>query len=299
MNTPEKFFEREDICFEKNVSAKSLCSFRVGGTVSYLAKPKDEQQFLSVATFLDDEKIKHIVLGRGSNVIFPDGIYDGVVVATGEMNNVSANGNTVTAESGASLFSLSLCAEKNLLSGLEFANGIPGSVGGAVYMNAGAYGSEISNVMVSCRCLDMKKRKITELGRSECGFSYRRSIFQEGHRLIVLSAKFVLDIGDAESIKQKMTEFRRRRVEKQPLEYPSAGSTFKRPVGNFAGKLIEDCGLKGFGFGGACVSEKHAGFIINRGNASADDVKRTVEYVKNKVFQETGTELECEVEFVE
>lgn len=299
MDALKEFLTSEDIAFEENVSAAGLCSFRTGGSVSYLIKPASEKSLISLVTFLAKEGIKYTVLGKGSNVVFPDGAYDGAIVATGNINNISAEDNIITAQTGATLFSLSTFAAGSGLSGLEFANGIPGSVGGAIYMNAGAYGSEISDIMISCRYLDLSHHKIVEADVKSCDFSYRHSIFKGKRSLLVLSGKFGLEYGDPKLIKEKITDLRRRRLEKQPLEYPSAGSTFKRPCGSFAGKLIEECGLKGFGFGGACVSEKHAGFIINRSNASSEDIKKTVEYVRDKVFEQTGVRLECEIEFLE
>lgn len=299
MDLLKEFLASKNIAFEENVPAASLCSFRTGGSVSYLVKPASENDFTSLVMFLAEERIKYTVLGKGSNVVFPDGAYDGAVVATGNINNISADDNILTAQMGATLFSLSNFAAGRGLSGLEFANGIPGSVGGAIYMNAGAYGSEISDVMTSCRYLDISHNRIVEADGKACDFSYRHSIFKEEQSLLVLSGKFKLEYGDPKQIKKKITDLRRQRLEKQPLEYPSAGSTFKRPYGSFAGKLIEECGLKGFGFGGACVSEKHAGFIINRDNASSEDIKKTVEYVRDKVLEQTGIELECEIEFLE
>lgn len=284
--------------FEENVLGSKLTSFRIGGSVRLVAKPKNPLQIKGLFDFLKENNIKNVLLGRGSNIVISDEGFDGVAILLSEMNSLTVSENRIIAEAGVSMLSLATFAQKNGLSGLEFTHGIPGSVGGGVYMNAGAYGGEMCQVVLSCECYDKKNGKFVHLENIDCAFEYRHSIFQENKDLVLLSATFGLNRGDSDSIRSEMDCLRAKRIEKQPLEYPSAGSTFKRPLNNFAGKLIEDCGLKGYTIGGAQVSEKHAGFVINRGNATADDVKKLVEYIKNEVNKKFGVLLECEIEFI-
>ncbi len=292
------FLSKHEIGFEENVSGKRLTSFCVGGNVRLVARPDSYEKIIKLFNFLKSESVRHILLGRGSNVVISDEGFDGVAVLLSEWSKIVIEGEFVAAGAGATLRELASAAQRNGLSGLEFAHGIPGSVGGGVYMNAGAYGGEISSVMTSCECFDKKSGSIVCFDAADCDFSYRHSVFQDNKELIVLGAFFKLDVGDKDEIKKKMDSFRAARLEKQPLEYPSAGSTFKRPLNNFAGKLIEDAGLKGYTVGGAQVSEKHAGFVINRQNATADDIKKLVEHIKNEVNKKFGILLECEIEFI-
>lgn len=294
----KKFLDGESIEYQENCSAKRLCSFRVGGEVALAVLPKTADQLIATITYLRANKKKHVVLGRGSNVVFSDGRYEGAVVLTNGIDGIEKDGNRIKAGAGATLFSVARCAESNSLCGFEFAHGIPGSVGGAVYMNAGAYGGEISGVLVECECYDAASGRTLTLSRDECDFSYRHSVFQDNKDLIVLSAVFSLEAGERDKIRARMDELRASRAEKQPLEYPNAGSTFKRPEGYFAGKLIEDCGLKGFSIGGAEVSQKHAGFLINKGDATGEDVRLLVEQIKKTVFEKFTVSLECEIEFI-
>ena len=281
----KKYLDSEQIPYIENYQASKLCSFRVGGEVA-------------AVDYLVREGKRHRILGRGSNVVFPDGFYDGAVLLTQDMNSIRVCGESMVAESGATLFALARRAEEASLTGLEFAHGIPGSVGGGAYMNAGAYGGELSDRIVSCECYDSTCGRILTLNNIECDFSYRSSIFQKRKELTVISVEFLLDRGERDSIRARMNELKVARAEKQPLEYPSAGSTFKRPEGHFAGKLIEDCGLKGRSVGGAAVSEKHAGFVINKGGATSEDIKALVKLIKETVFERYGVLLECEIEFI-
>ena len=225
-----------------------------------------------------------------------------MVVSLSELSSVNidiSNDNCIVAGAGASMLKLANFAQQNGLSGLEFAHGIPGTVGGGVYMNAGAYGGEICQVLKSCLVFDQIDGYIFLIDASQCDFSYRHSIFMDNKNLIVLFATFELKKGNPDEIKAKMDEYKAKRMASQPLEYPSAGSTFKRPEGYFAGKLIEDSGLKGFSVGGAQVSEKHAGFVINKGGATAEDIKNLVAHIQKTVKEKFDVSLECEIEFVE
>lgn len=296
-----EFLNARGITLEENVSGKRLCSFRVGGEVRLVIRPKNADQLEGLYAFLNENKIKNHLLGRGSNVVISDEGYDGVIVSLSECSRVDldiTDDTMIVAGAGASMLKLASFAQQNGLTGLEFAHGIPGSVGGGVYMNAGAYGGEIAQVLDSCLIFDKARGILYIADGSDCDFSYRHSVFMDHKDLIVVFATFALKKGDPDEIKAKMDELKALRVAKQPLEYPSAGSTFKRPEGHFAGKLIEEAGLKGFSIGGAQVSEKHAGFVINRGGATANDIKKLVEHIRKTVNEKFGVVLECEIEFI-
>ncbi len=296
------FLKESNIEFEENVAGARLCSFKVGGPVRVLVKPKNVDQLTGLYAFLNENDIDNVLLGRGSNVVVSDNGFDGVVVSLGEFSKIGldvTDENCIVAGAGASMASLANFAHQNGLAGLEFAHGIPGSVGGGVYMNAGAYGGEISQVLESCLAFDMDRGILCVVDGADCDFSYRHSAFMDYKNLIVLFATFELKKGNSDEIKAKMDEYKAKRVASQPLEYPSAGSTFKRPEGYFAGKLIENCGLKGYAIGGAQVSEKHAGFVINKGGATATDIENLVAYIQKTVKEKFDVSLECEIEFVE
>lgn len=293
------FLKENKIPFEENVDGKRLCSFHVGGIVNVVARPENAEQLVRLFAYLNESKIKNIVIGKGSDIVISDRGYDGVIILLSNFTSLSVDENSIVAGAGVSMLKLANFSQQNALAGLEFAQGIPGSVGGGVYMNAGAYGGEMSQVLSSCLVINKKNGMLFVLDACDCDFSYRHSAFMDNKDLIVLFATFDLQKGNSEIIKAKMDEMRAKRSASQPLEYPSAGSTFKRPVGHFAGKLIEDAGLKGFSIGGAQVSEKHAGFVINRGGATADDIKKLVEYIQKTVKEKFDVSLECEIEFVE
>jgi len=278
----------------ENEPMASHTTFKTGGPADWMVLPHTADELVSVLRALREEKMPYTVIGRGSNLLVSDEGYRGAIVKLADgFDNITVRGNTVTAEAGAALKTLCLESIRAGLRGLEFAGGIPGSLGGAVYMNAGAYDGEIKDFLVSARVLD-KDLNIREVPAEALGLSYRRSaVGEEGY--IVLDAAFALEKGDAQASLDKMNEFNARRREKQPLAWPSAGSTFKRPAGHYAGPLIEECGLKGFTIGGAQVSEKHAGFIINTGEAYSRDIYELILHVKETVRKETGVLLEPEV----
>ena len=299
MNKLIDFLASKGIPCEENVDGRTLCSFRVGGNVRLVARPMNCEQIEALFNYLELHKIKNTVLGRGSNVVISDEGYDGVIVSLSLLDGITVDGwNFDLVGAGTSMFTLATTAEKHGLTGLEFAHGIPGSVGGAIYMNAGAYGGEMSQVIRQVICFDKRRGKLVDFDVSECDFSYRHSIFQENENLIILFAKFELKCGDSAQIRVTMNEYKAKRGASQPLEYPSAGSTFKRPEGYFAAKLIDDAGLKGYTVGGAQVSEKHAGFVVNRGGATAKDIQELVEHIKKEVKDKFGVLLECEIEFI-
>lgn len=275
----------------------SHTTFRVGGPAALMALPADEEQFVSAARLALKAGIKPLCVGNGSNLLVDDRGLDAFVIkAAPQMNRCSVEEGSIAASAGTLLVHLANTAADHGLTGLEFAHGIPGSVGGAVTMNAGAYDGEMKQVVERVLALD-EQGELEELSAADCDFSYRHSAFSNGKRLIV-SAKMRLIPGDRNAIHAKMADLMARRREKQPLEYPSAGSTFKRPQGHFAAALIDQCGLKGLTVGGAQVSAKHAGFVINAGGATCTDVLKLIDQVRERVLRETGVELEPEVKYL-
>ncbi len=279
-------------------------SFKVGGPAALMALPCSEGEAKAVVKTANELGIHPFFLGNGSNLLVSDRGTDRFVVKLSgrlEWGDVREVNRELVNWGGGSLSRLAAAALDRGLSGLEFAQGIPGSVGGGVYMNAGAYGGEIRQVVSSVTALDVDGT-VRDFTAQECGFGYRKSVFSE-NRMLILKVRFALTQGDRAEIKAKMDDFAARRREKQPLEYPSAGSTFKRPApvdGQpvYAAALIQQCGLKGLTVGGAQVSEKHAGFVINRGGAACDDIVKLMAQVRERVFQETGITLEPEVRYL-
>lgn len=269
-------------------------TFRVGGPVALLAVAKTEGEVKAALRVAANSGIEPFFLGNGSNLLVSDQGYNGFVLkySFGPGRVRELNGELV-AGAGLLLPQLAGAALDRGLTGLEFASGIPGSVGGAITMNAGAYGGEIAQVLSWVKTIDLTG-KMETVSAKDCDLSYRHSAFSDGRRLI-LEAGFRLEQGDRETIRAAMADLAARRKEKQPLEYPSAGSTFKRPQGHFAATLIDQCGLKGLTVGGAQVSEKHAGFVINRGGATCADILELTEQIKSKVWDKTGVTLELEV----
>ena len=267
-------------------------SFRVGGPAALMALPKTVEEAQACIKTAVSLGVEPFFLGNGSNLLVPDeGVQRFLIKPVPGLNQIVRDGNTITAGSGVTLARLAMFARDNDLTGLEFAHGIPGSLGGAVFMNAGAYGGEMAQVVRSVTCLNIDGEIETV---TDFDFGYRKSIFSDGKRLI-LSAVMALQPGARAAITARMDELAAQRQSKQPLEFPSAGSMFKRPVGHFAGALIEQSGLKGFTVGGAQVSEKHAGFVINAGGATCSDVLELVRQVQMRVMEKFGVELEMEV----
>lgn len=272
-------------------------TFRVGGPAALMALPVSEQQLVSAVKIARAEGVEPLLVGLGSNILVDDhGLAAFVIKAAPQMNSCRVEGTTVTAWAGTPLAQVANAAADHSLTGLEFAHGIPGSLGGAVVMNAGAYGGEMRQVVTSVRALN-QNCEVETLNNEKCQFDYRHSVFSDGSRL-VLSAVMELRPGDESAIRSQMAELMAKRKAKQPLEWPSAGSTFKRPEGYFAAALIDQCGLKGLTVGGAKVSEKHAGFVINAGDATCHDILMLMDEIKNRVFRETGVELEPEVKYL-
>lgn len=280
-----------------NVPMKKHTTFRIGGECDIFCEPKNAYELAGLIRLLNENNQSYIVLGNGSNVLVSDEGIRGVVIKIGEqMSEVSVCGEEITSGAGILLSRLSKKAMNESLSGMECISGIPGSVGGAVYMNAGAYGAEIADILQSLTYVSREGEIIT-LEKADLNLGYRKSVFMENGG-IVTSCVLKLKKGDKEKIAQDMAEVTKKRVEKQPLELPSAVSTFKRPQGYFAGALIEECGLKGYSVGGAKVSEKHAGFVVNFDNATANDVLAVIEHVQKTVYEKFGVGLEPEVKFI-
>lgn len=283
---------------EENASLKKYTTYRVGGEAKCIVYPKNSDCLIKLIRLLKSEKIKYKIIGNGSNLLFSSKPYDGVLIKLSEFDNVEFYGkNKVRVGAGFSLVKLSLMAAKRGLTGLEFAAGIPGSIGGAVFMNAGAYKSDMGYIVETVKVLT-PDLKIINFENKEMNFHYRSSYLQKHPEYICLEVVLKLTKGKKEAIEEVITERRKRRIESQPLEYPSAGSVFRNPEGNFAGKLIEDLGLKGMIKGGAMISDKHANFIVNYKNATSDDIKFLIDLCQEKVLEEYGIELKCEQEFV-
>ncbi len=293
----KSFLTDNKISFRENEPMKRHTTFKTGGNADFWVTPETIDQIKSICLFCKENSIPLTVFGKGSNVLVSDSGIDGVVLSTAMLDKMELIGSTtISCEAGAVLTNLCLFALENSLSGLEFAYGIPGSVGGAVYMNAGAYGGEIKDCIISATVLT-PEGEIKIIPKEEMQLSYRTSIFKL-NKCVVLSAEFSLKNADAQEIKSKMDDFLTRRRSKQPLEFGSAGSTFKRPEGYFAGALIEGANLKGYSIGGAQVSEKHAGFVINKGDAKTGDVLALIKHIQNTVLEKSGVMLEPEVIFI-
>jgi len=288
-----------DVIGEENVRLKEPLSlhttFRIGGAADFFLEPENERQLIRLLRLCRERDVEAFLIGNGSNLLVSDEGYHGAVISLQKhFREISVYGQSITAEAGVSMSALARKAAEHALSGLAFASGIPGTVGGGVMMNAGAYGGEIAQVCRRVRVLD-SDGAIHTYDREEMNFSYRYSRLMEEESSIVLSAEFFLETGDEEEIYARMADYNSRRREKQPLEYPSAGSTFKRPEGYFAGKLIQDAGLKGYRVGGMEVSEKHSGFVINRGKGTAADAVSLINDIRKTVKEAFGVTLEPEV----
>lgn len=291
---------------EERLAPDSVCTdewmnrhttFRIGGPASVFVTPKSEEDLVTAIAICRSQGAPYFILGNGSNLLVSDQGYDGVVVHIGsDLRDISVEGTEITAKTGAMLSQVAHAALSHGLTGMEFAAGIPGSLGGACMMNAGAYGGEMSQILLGVRALD-EKGQIVELAAGQLELGYRHSIMME-KQYVVLGARIHLEKGDPEKIQAQMDDLKEKRIAKQPLEYPSAGSTFKRPEGAFAGKLIMDAGLRGFRIGDAMVSEKHCGFVVNAGKATAEDVCKVIAHVQRVVLEKYGTKLEPEIRFL-
>lgn len=278
-----------------NEPMKNHTTFRIGGPCGVMLLPESREEIRDAVKSLRDSGVKYYIIGNGSNLLVSDKGFDGAVIKLSKnFSKTVIKGDEITAEAGAMLSGVSSLAAQNSLTGLEFASGIPGSIGGAVLMNAGAYGGEMKDVVVETEYLaDDLEIKTTR----EHGFSYRHSVFQENGG-VVLKTRMVLKKGDKDLINAEIGRLTAQRKAKQPLSFPSAGSAFKRPEGYFAAKLIDDAGLRGYTVGGAQVSELHTGFVVNRGGATAADVSRLLDDVRDKVYEKFGVELQREIKYL-
>ena len=281
-----------------NESLELHTTYKVGGTCKYFITPETVNELIDLIKYLKEKNIKYMILGNGSNSIFSSKEYDGVIINLTNINTMEIKEDEIYVEAGYQLIKLSMDALNNSLSGLEFAAGIPGNIGGAIFMNAGAYKSDMSNLVETVTFLD-ENLELKTLTKDELNFSYRKSLFQSKPEYIIISTVLKLEKGNQEEIKALMDKRKGRRIESQPLEYPSAGSVFRNPSEDiFAGKLIEDLGLKGYTIGGAQISEKHANFIINVGGATGEDIKALIDLVKLKVKEKYNIDLHVEQRFI-
>lgn len=285
---------------EEHVSLKNLNTYRIDGKAKMLVSPNSVSDLISVLNILKENNQKYFILGGGSNIVINDREYDGAVIRLNKLNGIEIHPelDMAYAEAGAMLPKLANESIEKGLTGLEFAAGIPGTIGGSIYGNAGAYNACIMDYVSSVTVLD-ENLEIKTIEHENIEYSYRTSMFKETKKYIILGAKFFLKEGEKQSSLDIIADRRRRRVESQPLEYPSAGSVFRNPEGDFAGRLIESCELKGFNIGGAEVSEKHANFIINKNNATGSDVYKLIKHVHQTVLDKTNVDLVIEQEFID
>ena len=287
----ENFINKYECFFD--ISLLKYNTYKLDVKCKCLIFPKDIDELKEILKIIKENNYKYYILGNGSNVIFNCGYYDGIIIKLDRFNKINIDNNIITSECGVSLMKLSSMAIKENLSGLEFAYGIPGLVGASVAMNAGAYKSELSDILVSVKLLD-KDLNVIEMKTEELNFSYRNSILKNNKDYIVLECTFKLVEGNKEEMMEKVNKRRDKRLLTQPLEFPSAGSVFRNPEGMFAGELIEKCNLKGYNINGAEVSEKHANFIINKGGAKGEDIVKLINIIKDKVKEEFNVDLYLE-----
>ena len=283
---------------KENVDLTKYTTYKAGGTALGMVYPEDVYGLIDLIKLLREENVKYKVLGRGSNLIFNSGLYNGILIKLDKFDNLEIDGNEITVGAGFQLIKLATRLSRIGYEGLEFATGIPGSVGGAVFMNAGAYKSDMGYVVKSVKVLTPDLR-VEELTNYDMDFHYRSSFLQKNPDFICLEATLILKQGDPDAIMQLVEDRKKRRIESQPLEYPSAGSVFRNPEGDFAGRLIEEAGYKGKRIGDAMVSTKHANFVINVGHAKGEDIKELILEIKGAVKDKYNIDLKIEQEFVE
>ena len=291
------FLCKYSFSFVENESLKKHTTMKVGGNADFIVYPKNAEEVSMLISFLNKENIRYYILGNGSNVMFSDEGFKGVIIKSEKLNDIKIDGNKSYFGAGVSMTKAAKIAVENSLSGIEYCYGIPGNIGGGLYMNAGAYGGEISPSLVSVDCV-AENGEIKTISVKDCDYSYRHSVFMSRRRFI-LGGLFQFEYGNKAELKRFCEEIMQKRISKQPLDMPSAGSSFKRPAGYFAAALIDECGLKGKTIGGAQVSEKHAGFIVNKGDATCKDITALADYVENEVYKKTGIKIEKEMIIVE
>ena len=293
-----ELLDKHSIDYEKDAKTAALVSFKIGGIANLIVYPENIEELCFIINHLTNKNIKYFVLSLGTNTYFTDSKYEGVVISTIRINKIFIQDNYLIGECGASLFKLCEIAKENSLSGLEFAYGIPGGVGGSVYMNASAYEKSISEIVFASEVYDVIANKIFSIDNRQHFFGDKKSIFSE-RKIIVLKTKFKLVKSNKEIVSELMSQILNSRLEKQPYQKPSAGSAFKRPKNGYASKLIDQAGMKGMTVGGASISTTHAGFIINNGNATASDVNKLCKTIQKNIKENYNVELEKEIIFVE
>lgn len=298
----EKYKEIESIvdssCVKYKEEMKKHTTMKVGGVADVLVEPTSKQDIINVIKFAKKNNIKYYLLGKGSNMVVADEGIDGIVIMiSSKFSSIKVAGNEIIASAGASMPLVAIEAKKNSLTGFEFACGIPGTIGGGIKMNAGAYGGEIADIVSEITYLD-ENCNILKINKDEAKFGYRDSIFKRNDKLVILEARFSLKKGDISEISKKMEENNLSRRTKQPIDMPNSGSVFKRPEGHYVGPMIIDCGLQGFSIGGAQVSKKHAGFIVNTGDATCKDIKELISLIQQKVEEKFSVKLETEIQFI-
>ena len=290
-----KFVPEENICLQESMASHT--TFRIGGLADCFVQLENTEQLIKVQKYLSQVGVPFFILGNGSNLLVSDAGFRGVILQIGpKMNRVTVEGNVIVAQAGASMAQIARTAMEHELTGMEFASGIPGTIGGGVVMNAGAYGGELSQIVTQVNVVN-NEGEIMELDNETMEFGYRTSTIRN-NPFTVTEVILRLEKGDRRQIRERMEELAAKRREKQPLEYPSAGSTFKRPAEHYAGQLIMEAGLRGFQCGGAKVSDKHCGFVINTGNATAEDVRKLIREVQARVKNQFNVDLETEVLFL-
>ena len=299
MDKLKNILDLNKIEYKTEMPTAPMSTFKIGGSCTLAVFPKNKDELAVAIRAARDRDVKFEVVGRGSNILFSDEGYQGMLLFTSHMNQITEENGAIYAEAGAGLGTLAGLAASRSLKGLEFAYGIPGSLGGAIFMNAGAYGGEMKDVVEYSDYYDPETDSFGRFSGDEQKFSYRRSVYSENEGLIILGGALKLCPGDESEIRALMNENMKKRKDKQPLEYPSAGSAFKRPINDFAARLIDESGLKGFSVGGAAVSEKHAGFVINKGGATSSDVKKLMSEVADRVFEKFGVRLESEIRYID
>ena len=293
------YLDGNSIAYLLNISARELTSFKIGGNIDLVVYPRYSTQIIDIIKILKGDGIRYYVLGNGTNTYFSDNGFKGVIISTMRFNRITVDENYIIAKSGANIGSCALSACENSLTGFEFAYGIPGNVGGCVYMNASAFNRSISEITARSTVYDINSDRIFDISYDGHKFGIKHSVFMENKSLVILETAFMLQYGNKSHIRDTMEAYIEKRRNTQPLELPSAGSVFKRPKNAYASKLIDDLGLKGIKIGGASVSERHAGFIVNTGYATARDVRGLVELIKSKVKDKYGILLEEEIIYIE
>ena len=299
MDQLQTLLKQRNILFTANCPIARYSTFRIGGTARLAIFPKSREQLVQALLSVAETGVRYAVVGKGSNLLFPDGEFDGALVFTGSANEILEIGTFMEASAGASLAAIAIRARNLSLGGMEFAAGIPGTLGGAVRMNAGAFRSCMADVVRWVDCWDARTLRVERFEEGDHGFGYRTSRYARTPELTVIAAGIELYSREQMEIDALMEDYRRRRVASQPLEYPNAGSIFKNSEGDFAGRLIEACGFKGLSVGGAVVSDKHANFIVNTGGASRQDVRELINLIRARVLKEHGVSLDCELQDLE